>query len=58
MTLCPGWANKTATMTGMTCETLKNKDFGERVMMEIPQSVMDGALLKEEVAAKAGPVMS
>jgi hypothetical protein len=42
----------------VTYETLKNKDFGERVMKEIPQSVMDGALLKEEVAAKAGPVMS
>lgn len=42
----------------VTYETLKNKDFGERVMKEIPQSVLDGSLLQEEVAAKAGAVMS
>lgn len=42
----------------VTYETLKNKEFGERVMKEIPQSVLDGSLLQEEVAAKAGAVMS
>lgn len=42
----------------VTYETLKNKDFGERVMKEIPKSVLDGSLLQEEFAAKAGPVMS
>lgn len=31
---------------------------GRRVMKEIPQSVLDGSLLQEEVAAKAGAVMS
>lgn len=38
----------------VTYETLKNKEFGERVMSEIPQSVLDGALLQEGVAVKAG----
>ena len=38
----------------VTYETLKNKEFGERVMNEIPQSVLDGALLQEGVAVKAG----
>jgi hypothetical protein len=37
----------------VTYETLKNKEFGERVMSEIPQSVLDGALLHEAVAVKA-----
>jgi hypothetical protein len=38
----------------VTYETLKNKEFGERVMNEIPRSVLDGALLQEGVAVKAG----
>lgn len=38
----------------VTYETLKNKEFGQRVMKEIPKSVLDGSLLQEEVAAKAG----
>ena len=42
----------------VTYETLKNKEFGERVMKEIPKSVLDGSLLQEEVAAKAGTAMS
>jgi hypothetical protein len=42
----------------VTYETLKNKEFGERVMKEIPKSVLDGSLLQEDVAAKAGAVMS
>lgn len=42
----------------VTYETLKNKEFGERVMKEIPKSVLEGSLLQEEVAAKAGAVMS
>lgn len=37
----------------VTYETLKNKDFAERVMNEIPQSVLDGALLQEDLAVKA-----
>jgi hypothetical protein len=37
----------------VTYETLKNKEFVERVMSEIPQSVLDGALLQEGVAVKA-----
>jgi hypothetical protein len=41
----------------VTYETLKNKDFGERVLKEIPQSVLDGSLLQEEVVAKAVTVM-
>lgn len=42
----------------VTYETLKNKDFSERVMKEIPQSVLDGSLLQEHVGAKSGTVMS
>lgn len=42
----------------VTYETLKNKEFGERVLREIPQSVLDGSLLQEEVAARVGTVMS
>lgn len=42
----------------VTYETLKNKEFGERVMKEIPRSVLDGSLLQEDVAAKAGAAMS
>jgi hypothetical protein len=42
----------------VTYETLKNKDFSERVMQEIPPSVLEGALLQEHVAAKSGTVMS
>lgn len=38
----------------VTYETLKNKEFGQRVMKEIPKSVLDGSLLQEEIAAKAG----
>lgn len=38
----------------VTYETLKNKEFEERVMQEIPKSVLDGALLQEELAAKSG----
>lgn len=41
----------------VTYETLKNKEFGERVLKEIPKSVLDGSLLREEVAAKAGAAM-
>lgn len=33
--------------------TLKDKEFSERVMKVIPKSVLDGALLQEEVVAKA-----
>ncbi|MCK9504773.1 MAG: hypothetical protein M0Q95_11400 [Porticoccaceae bacterium] len=42
----------------VTYETLKNKEFSERVMREIPQSVLDGALLQEDLAAKAGRATS
>lgn len=42
----------------VTYETLKNKDFSERVMKEIPTSVLEGSLLQEHVAAKSGTVMS
>lgn len=42
----------------VTYETLKNKDFSERVMKEIPPSVLEGSLLLEHVAAKSGTVMS
>ena len=42
----------------VTYETLKNKDFSERVMKEIPPSVLEGSLLQEHVAAKSGTVMS
>jgi hypothetical protein len=38
----------------VTYETLKNKDSAERVMKVIPQSVLGGSLLREEVSAKAG----
>jgi len=37
----------------VTYETLKNKDFGERVMSAIPRSVLDGSLLQEGVAVEA-----
>ena len=36
----------------VTYETLKNKDFGERVMSAIPRSVLDGSLLQEGLAVK------
>ena len=42
----------------VTYETLKNKDFSERVMKEIPPSVLEGSLLQEHVAARSGTVMS
>lgn len=42
----------------VTYETLKNKDFNERVMQVIPSSVLEGALLQEHVAAKSGTVMA
>lgn len=42
----------------VTYETLKNKDFSERVMKEIPPSVLEGSLLQEHVVAKSGTVMS
>jgi hypothetical protein len=42
----------------VTYETLKNKDFSERVMNEIPSSVLEGSLLQEHMAAKSGKVMS
>lgn len=42
----------------VTYETLKNKDFSERVMKEIPPSVLAGSLLQEHVAAKSGTVMA
>ena len=42
----------------VTYETLKNKDFSERVMKEIPPSVLEGSLLQVHVAAKSGAVMS
>lgn len=41
----------------VTYETLKNKDFSERVMKEIPPSVLEGSLLQEHVAAESGRVM-
>lgn len=37
----------------VTYETLKNKEFGERVMSEIPRSVLEGSLLQEGVAVQA-----
>ena len=37
----------------VTYETLKNKEFEEKVMQEIPKAVLDGALLQEELAAKS-----
>jgi hypothetical protein len=37
----------------VTYETLKNKEFEEKVMREIPKAVLDGALLQEELAAKS-----
>ena len=42
----------------VTYETLKNKDFSERVMKEIPPSVLEGSLLQEHTAAKSGTVMA
>lgn len=42
----------------VTYETLKNNDFIERVMEEIPPSLLKGSLLQEDVAAKSGAVMS
>lgn len=42
----------------VTYETLKNKEFSERVMTEIPPSVLEGSLLQEHMAAKSGSVMS
>jgi len=42
----------------VTYETLKNKDFSDRVMKEIPPSVLEGSLLQEHVAAKSGAAMS
>ena len=42
----------------VTYETLKNKDFSERVMKEIPPSVLEGSLLQEHVTAKSGTVIS
>ena len=40
----------------VTYETLKNSDFVERVMKEIPPSVLSGSLLQEDIAAKAGTI--
>jgi hypothetical protein len=40
--------------TDVTYETLKNKDFAGRVMKVIPQSALEGSLLREEVAVKTG----
>ncbi len=37
----------------VTYETLKNKEFAERVMNEIPRSVLEGSLLQEGVAVQA-----
>ena len=37
----------------VTYETLKNKEFSERVMSEIPRTVLEGSLLQEGVAVKA-----
>lgn len=42
----------------VTYETLKNKDFGARVMEQIPPSILDGSLLQEELAVKAGEATS
>lgn len=42
----------------VTYETLKNKDFIDRVMKTIPLSMLEGSLLQEHVAAKSGTVMS
>jgi hypothetical protein len=41
----------------VTYETLKDKEFSDRVMKEIPKSVLEGALLQEEVAARTSAVM-
>lgn len=37
----------------VTYETLKNKEFAERVLNEIPRSVLEGSLLDECIAAKS-----
>jgi len=37
----------------VTYETLKNKEFKEKIMQGIPRSVLDGALLQEDVAAQS-----
>jgi hypothetical protein len=37
---------------------INNKDFSERVMSEIPASVLEGSLLQEHVAAKSGKAVS
>ncbi|WP_338848777.1 hypothetical protein V8J88_07630 [Massilia sp. W12] len=42
----------------VTYETLKNPEFSERVMSVIPASVLDGALLHENVVAQASPVLT
>lgn len=42
----------------VTYETLKNKEFSDRVMKEIPKSLLDGSLLQEGVAAQAGVATS
>lgn len=42
----------------VTYETLKDRDFGERVMEQIPKAILDGSLLQEELAVKAGKATS
>lgn len=37
----------------VTYETLKNKEFEDKVMQQIPKAVLDGALLQEGMAAKS-----
>lgn len=43
--------------TDVTHETLKNEEFAERVMGQIPKSVLDGALREEDTAAKITEMM-
>lgn len=40
----------------VTYETLKNEEFAERVLSEIPKSVLDGSLLNESTAAESGKI--
>jgi len=42
----------------VTYETLKNKEFEEKVMQQIPKFILDGALFNEELAAKSAKLHS
>lgn len=39
----------------VTYETLKNEEFKKKVLKQIPESVISGALLQEDIAAKSAP---